>query len=348
MSTPSVQFLPRTAIAAFALSTSEIYTYVQATNKKLVQVSGSISNSQYSSDDYSSITVSGMTTAKLFTPLAAAFYHQKSSGADRRYVFYVDDNNLLRDVYFESNKWHLGNLADQQCVCAPYSKLAAIRLVNPGGYNFITVYYQTTDNNGDIKEVSLNNGNWAKGQPDLDDPPLYGTSLSAVSAEPGIESTSSSTTDKDKGRLPVIFFQYNTLGLGSSQDAIAYAKWPINDNSKSLSSHAGLTAVDDGTNLWAFYTSDDNQVQRVRIDKDAKLTQPTAVPLDMKPMPASPLEGVLVRDDYNDYIVLFYLLHYAASDDVPTRTDVYATALSKTLTADVDTWSVSSRVLLTG
>ncbi|EAQ88677.1 predicted protein [Chaetomium globosum CBS 148.51] len=348
MSTPAIQFLPRTAIAAFALSTSEIYTYAQGSNKKLVQVSGSVSDAKYSSDDYSSVNVSGMTTAKLFTPLAAAFYHDKSSNVDRRYVFYVDDNNLLRDVYFESNKWHIGSLSGQNCVCAPYSKLAAIRLVNPGGYNFVTVYYQTTGDNGDIKEVSLNNGTWAKGQPDLDDPPLYGTSLSAVTAEPGIESTSSSTSDTDKSRLPVMFFQYNTLGLGSSQDAIAYSRWTIDDNSKSLSSHAALTAVDDGTNLWAFYTSDDNQVQRVRIDKDANLTQPTAVALDMTPMPGSPLEAVLVTDSNNDYIVLFYLLHYAASDDVPTRTDIYATALSKTLTADADTWSTSSRVLLTG
>ena len=68
----------------------------------------------------------------------------------------------------------------------------------------------------------------------------------------------------------------------------------------------------------------------------------------MKPMPASPLEAVLVTDSNNDYIVLFYLLHYAASDDVPTRTDIYATALSKTLTANADVWSASSRVLLTG
>ena len=83
MSTPSVQFLPRTAIAAFALSTTEIYTYAQASNKKLVQVLGSVSDAKYSSDDYSSINVSGMTTARLFTPLAAAFYHHKSSNVDR-------------------------------------------------------------------------------------------------------------------------------------------------------------------------------------------------------------------------------------------------------------------------
>jgi len=346
MPTPDVVFLPRTAIATFALSTSEIYTYAQTSNNHLVQVSGSISHAKYSSDDYSNIHTKGMTTPKRFTPLAAAFYHDKASNVDRRYVFYIDENNLLRDVYFESDKWYVGELSDQNCICAPYSKLAAIRLVNDGQYGFITVYYQTTGENGDIKEVSLNNGDWSLGQPDLNDPPLYGTSLSAVTAEPGILSKSTST-DTDK-RLPVMFFQYDILGLGSSQDGKDYARWPIDDNSKSMSSHAGLAAVDDGTNLWAFYTSDDNQVQRIRIDKDGKMTQPTAVALDMKPMPASPLEAAFVTDTNDDYIVLFYLLHYAARDGKPTRTDIYATALSKKLTADADTWSASNQVLLTG
>ena len=115
-----------------------------------------------------------------------------------------------------------------------------------------------------------------------------------------------------------------------------------------MSSHAGLAAVDDKTNLWAFYTSDDNQVQRIRMDKDGKMTQPTAVALDMQPMPASPLEAAFVTDTNDDYIVLFYLLHYAASDGKPTRTDIYATCLSKKLTADADTWSASNQVLLTG
>lgn len=55
-----------------------------------------------------------------------------------------------------------------------------------------------------------------------------------------------------------------------------------------------------------------------------------------------------VDDDGDDYIVLFYLPHYAASDDVPTRTDISATALSKTSTADANAWSASGRVLLTG
>jgi hypothetical protein len=66
----------------------------------------------------------------------------------------------------------------------------------------------------------------------------------------------------------------------------------------------------------------------------------------MNPMPTSPLAAVFIKNNSDDYIVVFYLLHYA-SDDLPTRTDVYASVLSKTLTADADTWSVSTRVLLT-
>jgi len=347
MSSPSVRFLPRTATAAFALSTSKIYTYAQDVNGKLVEMVGSISGTTYSSDNYRGIKVSDMVLAKLFTPLAAAPYTVHSSSSNRRYVFYVDDSNLLRDVYYESDQWNIGNLSDQKCYCAPYSKLAAIPLVNPGGYHFITVYYQITGSKGDVKQVSLNNGTWAKGTPDLDDPPLFGTSLAVVPPEPGITSTSTSTSSTDKERLPVMFFQYNTLGLGSSQDEIEYSQWKIKDNSKSPSSHTGIAAVDDGSNFWCFYTSDDNSVQRVRVDKDGNLKQPQVVALDMNPMPMSPLAAVLVKDDSDDYVILFYLLHYAASDDVPTRTDLYASVLSKTLTADADTWSVSTRILLT-
>jgi len=44
-----------------------------------------------------------------------------------------------------------------------------------------------------------------------------------------------------------------------------------------LSPHSSLAAVDDGTNAHCFYTSDDNQIQRVRIDGSGTLTGPFPV-----------------------------------------------------------------------
>lgn len=94
--------------------------------------------------------------------------------------------------------------------------LAAIRLTNCVGADFICLYYQDTANSGDIKQVSYSHSGWAAwatGPPPINDPPLFGTSLAAVVPEAGIKSTSS-TDDVE----PVVFFQNDKLGLGSSQD----------------------------------------------------------------------------------------------------------------------------------
>jgi Fungal fucose-specific lectin len=127
-------------------------------------------------------------------------------------VFYVDGQNKLCDAYYDS-QWHKGDLFGKGWVAAPYSRLAAIRLTNRVGADFICLYYQDTADSGDIKQVSYSHSGWATGPPPINDPPLFGTSLAAVVPEAGIKSTSS-TDDVE----PVVFFQYDKLGLGSSQD----------------------------------------------------------------------------------------------------------------------------------
>lgn len=98
-------------------------------------------------------------------------------------------------------------------MAAPYSRLAAIQLTNGVGANFICVYYQNTADTGDIKQVSYSHSGWATGPPPINDPPVIGSSLCAVAPEEGIKSSVS--TD---GVAPVVFFQYDNLAMGSSQD----------------------------------------------------------------------------------------------------------------------------------
>lgn len=134
----------------------------------------------------------------------------------KRYLFYVDDENYLHDVHTSSGNgnWTTGDIYAKRWKCSAYSKIAAIKLTNSDGYQFMCVYFQDDTETGNIILVNRNpGGGWQKGNPPLNDPPLYGTSISVVPAEPGIEVVSTGDT-KD----PVIFFQYDNLQLGSSQD----------------------------------------------------------------------------------------------------------------------------------
>ena len=87
-----------------------------------------------------------------------------------------------------------------------------------------------------------------------------------------------------------------------------YTKYDIRDKTQALSGHAYIAAVADKTNCWCFYTSDQNDIQRIRIDANGKLTRPVCVGLDRIPIPASPVAAVITADSPQK-IVLFYLLH---------------------------------------
>ena len=130
----------------------------------------------------------------------------------QRYLFYVDCNDYLRDVYEDSGKWCPGSLySSLKLKCAPYSKLAAVTYRNALGADFIFLYYQDCDDSGNIRLCGLSHEGWTCGRPPLCDPPLWGTAMTAVLPQPGIE-LKSDTQD------PVVFFQQTSLELSSSQD----------------------------------------------------------------------------------------------------------------------------------
>ena len=140
----------------------------------------------------------------------------------KRYVFYVDDENYLCDVYTSADgSWIEGELRKKAQKsgwrCAAYSKLAAIKVTNEDNVDFVCVYFQDMAETGEIRVV--HHGpffGWEERDAPIEDPPLYGTSLSVVPAQPGIEVGQQS--QKLARVRPAIFFQYDNLSLASSQD----------------------------------------------------------------------------------------------------------------------------------
>ncbi|KAK0712469.1 common central domain of tyrosinase-domain-containing protein [Lasiosphaeria miniovina] len=126
-----------------------------------------------------------------------------------------------------------------------------------------------------------------------------------------------------------------------------YATYVITDNHAALSAHASIAAVDDGNSFWCFSTTDSNQVYRLRVDKQGVVAQPQLVPLDVTPVPSSPLAAVLVKDAAaKERIVIFYLLHYDNVKRTTHETNVFATTLTATTSPAADTWSLSGQVCL--
>lgn len=122
-----------------------------------------------------------------------------------QYLFYLDNGNIINDLVNEDNKWKDGDLGKLGIAPANYSKLAAVTVGAT-----ISVFYQTSDRAGDIREVVRRNDKWEADKRDFGDPPLFGTSLAAVRPESGITIHAG---EKD----PVVFFQEKFLKLAELQ-----------------------------------------------------------------------------------------------------------------------------------
>ncbi|KAI1163756.1 hypothetical protein F5B18DRAFT_618030 [Nemania serpens] len=350
----SGNFLPNTKLATIVQSEDAIFTYAQSYYGQILEVQGKLVGTPkiYTrTGDVKTVSTTDLElTAKKFTPLAAVFTRDWKTSTDRRYVFYLDDSNRLCDAYYDTN-WHKGSLSDQNWVAAHYSSLAAIQQTPTVGANFvdansISLYYQNTSESGDIVEVSYSRGRWTVGPPPINDPPLFGTSLSVVAPEAGIQSKVSTNN-----MAPVVFFQYDRLGLGSSQDLGGddYNAYHIPQHDSALSAHTSIAAVDDGINCYVFYTSDDNNVQRVRVDSTGLVCSTTVVPLSPRATPRSSLSAVMFSDTAKETVVLFHLQHWTPDLKTTESHHIYATTLNResTATASVDIWDVSTMVRIT-
>ncbi|KAI9764890.1 MAG: hypothetical protein M1839_005693 [Geoglossum umbratile] len=217
---------------------------------------------------------------KLFTPLAAAYL------GDVRYLFYVDDDNIIRDRRIApdtNNKWVAGKLfSDMHIKCAQYSKLAAITVSNRWGTS-ICLYYQSPDEDAAIKSVNFKQGqsNWQVDTTRVTDPPLYGTSLTAVLARDAFLWCISNGT---------------VLNWRIRKDQVRR----MDDMKLKFAPHTSLSAVDDIGGLQYFYTSsDDNFIRRVIIKQNNQMEFDTMA----TPTPRSAIAAVRVKPGK---VVLFY------------------------------------------
>lgn len=109
-------------------------------------------------------------------------------------------------------------------------------------------------------------------------------------------------------------------------------------NSFALSPRGAITALDDGNNFWCFYTTDKNEVYRLRVDENGAITQPQKVALDDALVPRSGLAGVIHRGPASTKIVLFYLLRH-------DHVNLFATTLTSTTNQAADDWNVSRSIV---
>lgn len=301
-------FLPDTAIATIARSSSEIYVYTQTPKGTLQETVGGLGqggkyDAQYTDKIHRTSRHSNKTAPKIFTPLAAC---SLSVGTVTRHVFYLDDENYLHELRYKNNQWEEGPLYNQMKVqCAHYSQLAAISQINQGGssnYQFISVIYQTPEIDGDIKMVNYStyHDQWSPGEPDLADPPLLGTSISVVIPQRGIILDHDWINGVDHSKLPVVLFQFDTLGLASSQDDNIK---PLSTNKEIFSPHTTLAAVDDGSDLYCFYAAYNGQIEKLKVDSDGNITKSEVK--DATATPHGSLAASILQQS-SEKMVLFY------------------------------------------
>ena len=115
-----------------------------------------------------------------------------------QYLFYVDDYDILCAIYKDGlrndDEWQHCTLRSAQGAgiqCAPYSRLAAITVAGPT-FNNIFLYYQALTEDAAVKVVWFEPATkrWNLGSSDLTEPPLFGTSITAVQPRSGISFSS--------------------------------------------------------------------------------------------------------------------------------------------------------------
>lgn len=129
---------------------------------------------------------------------------------------------------FKDGEWQKGKLCDLKDIdgktgirCAPHSKLAAAT-AHVGDQDIICLYYQAEGKHGPVRMISFVPGNswrttyYPDGRIEVQwvDPPLYGTSLTAVKPREGIL-----VEEKDEKlkQLPIVYLQWDSHALAEGQ-----------------------------------------------------------------------------------------------------------------------------------
>lgn len=338
-----VTCLPDTDIAAVAIG-DDVFTYMQSYQGVLMECHGSMQTVEgtekvYLYDDQSQVIQryrGGKEEIrpggpKMFTPLAVAYIKPNI-----KHLFYVNDKNILHGCRFNhtTKSWEDAGISSLAVTCASYSRIAAIG-ISRNNFQAICVYFQNDKRKTGIEMVSFStkNSRWGRGEPDMEpiptpppppvnvrDPPLYGTSLAAVPNRPGIGFV-------DGSELPVVFLQWDNLGLAHAQASEVEVVPTLNLR---FAPHTSLTTIDDGEKIHLFYVSSkDNLIKRLCIGNNGRASKAQAL---VRPTPRSALAVVIPS---NHRMVLFY---QSLDDDEGTVNLAGLTFLRPATTADPNIW----------
>ena len=284
---------------------------------------------------------------------------------NHKYVFYLDDNNILHDQYDNGNgDYKHGTLAGLKIQCAHYSAIAAVT-IKGRVVNHMCVFYQAPTRDGAVKMVSFAGRHrvWELGPANLRDPPLYGTSLTAVPPRAGILGRGK-VDPKNEGQ-PIYYLQMDNNAVGSGQgtagmtvislsysplltfytiEPLPLSGYDRDDKPLSFSPHTSLTAVDNGYQLHLIYKSHSGQVKVIRIDPTQGLQLPEFFFHDVDVAPRSAIAGCLAPNTGSTTsIVLFY----QALDPDSRKVQMSARVVYRASTAAADTkWNVSEKEVL--
>jgi hypothetical protein len=346
-------YLPNSNITSLSVG-SNVYCYIQSYHGALIELGGQIATTKrhsnvyfrdnqthigqtvrYREDDDEDVEDIPSHAPKMFTPLAAA------SLGNTRYLIYVNDNNILQDIIFKDGEWQKGqlcNLKDSDgktgIRCAPYSKLAAAT-VQVDGKDIVCLYYQADGKHGPVRMISFVPGNswkvtyWPDGRMEVQwvDPPLYGTSLTAVKPREGIIVMKD---DEKQKQMPIVYLQWDTHALAEGQ-GIKIQPIPGLENFQ-LSPHTSLTTVDDGGNLYCFYKSNDNSVRMIQIGDGKAVEVLHSVVVST---PRSNIAAVMPLQHKNRIVIFYQYWGTGKSEKVDIK--------AKTLSRDSSgVWSVTT------
>ena len=133
-----------------------------------------------------------------------------------QYVFYLDDNILLDQYDTGDGDYSHEILVGLKIQCAYYYALAAVT-IKGRVINHMCVFYQAPTCDGTVKMVSFagRHRTWELSPANLRDPPLHGTSLTAVPPRAGI--LGRGKVDPRNEGQPVYYLQLDNNAVGSGQ-----------------------------------------------------------------------------------------------------------------------------------
>jgi len=338
---------------------NDIFAYAQAYDGDIYQFVGAVENAvtYYCQRKKSGVIIErmrgskpGPNAPKLFTPLAAvSFVDELNKPMAEKFVFYLDDNNILHDQYYNSttnNEFQHGTLSNLKIECAHYSSLAAVT-IKGDVVNHMCVFYQTPGQDGAVKMVSFAgwHRSWHQGEANLRDPPLYGTSLTAVPPRPGYLGRSGSGA-ANVGQ-PIYYLQMDNNAVGSGQgtsEPLPLSGYDNDGRPVAFPPHTSLTAVDNGSQLHLIYKSHSGKVKVIRLDPNQGLQVPELFFHDLNVAPRSYISACLAPNTgINTSIVMFYQV----LDEVSRKVQMTARVVSRPTTAASGTqWNVSDKETL--